>query len=220
MNYIDAVYNLITRPITEYPDKLVCHLQEKFKIKTDSKILVLGCGRGDEVRAFTNIDMNVSCLDKVKSEQHKGLKIKYLDISKQKFPYTDNTFDVVFSKSLIEHIPDPGNMVKETYRVLKQGGRCIVMTPDWVSQMTTFYDDHTHVQPYTMRGMTDLLKMYDFDSVSSELFYQLPVIWRYPYLKVVSWILRRFFKPNCDIKNKFIRWSLQLMILSSGVKNV
>ena len=53
------------------------------------------------------------------------------------------------------------------------------MVPDWQSCMFIYYDDFTHVQPYTVTGLRDALRMFGFRDVESELFYQLPVVWKY-----------------------------------------
>ena len=92
------------------------------------------------------------------------------------------------------------------------------MTPDWQSQRCIFYDDYTHVHPYTKIGIENLLKIYGFKEVKSKIFYQLPVLWKYSWLKIFSKFLQ-FLGPVKKIhKNKFIRWSKELMILGSGIK--
>ena len=44
-------------------------------------------------------------------------------------PFDDESFDVVFSKDTIIHIPDKGALFRDIYRILKPGG-CIAMS-DW-----------------------------------------------------------------------------------------
>jgi SAM-dependent methyltransferase len=53
-----------------------------------------------------------------------------LDVS-QPFPIADNTFDYIYSEHMIEHIPyEAGqNMIRESYRVLKPGGKIRITTP-------------------------------------------------------------------------------------------
>ncbi len=55
-------------------------------------------------------------------------EVKKVDIQKQKLPYPDNTFDEVYSKCLLEHCINPGEVLKEMVRVLKKGGKIRVIT--------------------------------------------------------------------------------------------
>lgn len=54
-----------------------------------------------------------------------------LDASKA-FPFKDDTFDFIFTEHMIEHIcyADAAAMLKECHRVLKDGGKIRVSTPD------------------------------------------------------------------------------------------
>ena len=66
------------------------------------------------------------------------------DLRNEPLPYEDNSFDYVFSKSVLEHFYYPEELVQEIFRILKPGGLVITMVPDWVSVYKTFYDDYTH----------------------------------------------------------------------------
>lgn len=46
------------------------------------------------------------------------------------FPFKDNSFDLVISNDLLEHVYSTDNFIKETYRVLREGGYCICSTPN------------------------------------------------------------------------------------------
>ena len=109
-------------------------------------------------------------------------------------------------------------MLKESYRVLKQGGRIISMVPDWHTCMYIYYDDHTHVQPYTKTGLRDCLRIYGFKNVESEQFYQLPIVWKYPCVKIICRFLRLLGPVKKVNKNKFYRFSRELILLASGIK--
>ena len=181
-NYLKVVYNIKNKPYTDYPSKLCGHLFERFNMNKGDKILDVGCGRGDFAKGFKDLGLEVFVIDRetINPEMLKDVEVKLVDFEKDSFSFNPDTFDFVFSKSVIEHLWKPDNFIKEIYRVLKPGGRIIVMTPDWHSQRLIFYDDYTHRHPYTSLGLEDLLKIYDFREVKAEIFYQLPILWKYP----------------------------------------
>lgn len=190
-------------------------------MKKGGKLLDIGCGRGDFTRGFCDLGLEVSGIDREKgdSEMLQGIDVRVnQDLERDVFPLVDGSFDVVFSKSVIEHIRDPNHFMKEMYRVLKPGGRVITMTPDWHSQMFIFYDDPTHIHPYTCTGLRDLFAMHGLKQPEAELFYQLPIVWKYSALKIVCKSLQLLGPVKKIEKNKFLRWSRELMILGSATK--
>ncbi|MDI6752578.1 MAG: class I SAM-dependent methyltransferase [bacterium] len=64
------------------------------------------------------------------------------DILKQapgeKIPFEDNTFDVVYSTMVLEHVEDPEKVIKESIRVLKKGGYLQFVIPNYGS----FWEGH------------------------------------------------------------------------------
>jgi cyclopropane fatty-acyl-phospholipid synthase-like methyltransferase len=217
MNYIDTVYNKKDRPLTTYPEQLAKYLFDRYQLKSGMKILDLGCGRGEFSIAFKKLELNVFSCDREPSDFHKGLNIKYFN-AEHGFHYANNFFDVIFSKSVIEHIKEPDAFMKNYHDKLKYGGRAIILCPDWHSQHEIFYNDHTHVKPYTTEALRDFMIMYKFYDVKAEKFYQLPILWKYPKLKIISKLLQLVVPVRTVPKNKFIRWSIELMILAEGTK--
>jgi ubiquinone/menaquinone biosynthesis C-methylase UbiE len=63
-------------------------------------------------------------------------KFQYKDVVCDKFefereyPYNDNTFDLVYSIEVIEHLYHPFHFLQDTYRILKPGGHLIYTTPN------------------------------------------------------------------------------------------
>ena len=106
--------------------------------------------------------------------------------------------------------------MNEVYRVLKPGGLIITLVPDWESCYKIYYDDYTHKTPFTFLSFKHAIEMSGFNDVSVEKFRQLPIIWKYPYLKYLSIVISPFVPVRT--KNKFLRWSRELMLVSVGRK--
>lgn len=66
--------------------------------------------------------------------QDKNIKIKEMDVEKDKIPYVDNFFDLVICNAVIEHLHNsPEPLMKEMKRVLKPEGYLIVNVPNYAS---------------------------------------------------------------------------------------
>jgi len=225
-DYVSTVYNNKRTPKTDYPKQLIKYLTEKFDLVSGCKVLELGCGRGDFLNEFQKVGFICEGLDREMSSVNNdyGLNVNQCDLTVDVFPYDDNTFDIVYHKSVLEHLNDPANLMAETYRVLKQGGKLIILTPDWHSQWKNFYEDFTHLHPFDVMALSDLLSIYGFNKTIVEKFYQLPVVWHIPAIKIFSKLLQilmnvyggRWLTKKTGIK--FFRWSVELMILGYGEK--
>jgi len=73
----------------------------------------------------------------------------------ERLPFADETFDLVISMSVIEHLDHPPSVFREFQRVLKPGGTLIVQTPnryDYVSLIAHFtpFSFHRWIIPRVM----------------------------------------------------------------------
>lgn len=75
------------------------------------------------------------------------------------------SMDVVFASNLLEHLerPDTLKTLSEVRRVLKKGGRLILIQPNFKYCAKEYFDDYTHVQIFTHLGLQDLLKSCGFE---------------------------------------------------------
>ncbi len=223
-NYIEVSYNYEDYPLTNYPAKLVKYIINRFKISENAQVLELGCGRGEHLREFVKNKINIIGIDKFDDalKMNKEKFFKKIDIQKDKLPFDDDTFDFIISKSLIEHFNYP-DFFSEVYRVMKKGGVVISLTPDWEYCYKNFYDDITHIRPFTSNSLKELHQTFNFKDIKIEKFKQLPILWnKNPFIrfafKFLSEITRIIIPENLKNKNKWIRFSKEIMLLSTARK--
>jgi ubiquinone/menaquinone biosynthesis C-methylase UbiE len=116
--YVDGE-KVIVNKINDYP-------------KDNLKILDIGCGNGAIARRIVgNIRKKyvIYGVDLVEKKKVYG-EIKYTKtfLDNKNLPYRDNTFDIVYSHQVLEHIIHKDKLIRECKRVLKKGGYCILAT--------------------------------------------------------------------------------------------
>ena len=217
-NYLSVVYDDKSHPYTNYPKQLCSYLFQSFGLKKGMKMLEPGCGRGEFLSNFRELGLDVVGVDiSIEAANFEnGLDVKICDIENEKLPFESNVFDVIYSKSFMEHLYYPERYLEESYRVLKPGGVLINLVPDWESNYKKYFDDFTHRTPFTNIALEDAYKMYGFSKVSVFKFRQLPIVWKYPKLNYFCAAISPFVPVRT--KNKFFRWSRELMLVGVGVK--
>jgi len=215
IDYLDIVYNKKTRPYTNYPNKLILYLYKTFQTQKGMKLLDPGCGRGEHLRIFQELGLDVYGMD-ISPEAPSlvpDLDVRICDLNAEPMPYEDNYFDVIYNKSFLEHLKDPPFFLKEAMRVLKPGGLLLSMVPDWESQYKKFYDDYTHVSPFTIVSLNNILLSVGYKNIKVSKFRQLPIVWKYPILNKLLFLLSPFIPVRTN--SSFLRWSRELMLLGS-----
>ena len=62
-DYLKVVYDEKTRPYTEYPGKLCHYLFQTFKMAPGMKFLEAGCGRGEILKHFKDLELEAHGVD-------------------------------------------------------------------------------------------------------------------------------------------------------------
>jgi SAM-dependent methyltransferase len=226
-DYLEVTYSESRLPLSQYPqrltDWLITNVFHQPGILAD-----IGCGRGEYLTSFARRGFSVVGVDSAASAQlmADGYRVEIADVERSPIPIADNAVDYVYSKSVIEHLHHPNTMLSECRRILRPGGTAVIMTPSWRHQRHVFYEDYTHVTPFTANGLADAMTVAGFADVDVRLFWQLPVLWRYPWLhgliKVISYVPVTYRPwdpaPWPDELNKLIRFSKEVMLLGVGVR--
>ena len=123
-------------------------------------VVDVGCGQGDFLTQAKELGINAEGIDDkdfwVTRCVKKGLKVKKGSIFE--IPYDDNSVDGIFLQSVLEHA-DPVKSMKEISRVIKNEGIVAISCP---TPEKHFWDDPTHVRPYTIKSLSTLFEMFGF----------------------------------------------------------
>lgn len=110
------------------------------KQKFDKSLRILDVGAGHGVFSKTLFDMgyNVSACDFAPEIfEYDKIKCEKVDIT-QKFPYPDNSFDLIVAVEVSEHICDHEVFFKEISRILSPKGKFLLSTPNMLSLKSRF----------------------------------------------------------------------------------
>jgi len=223
-DYIDIVYNEYDRPLTQYPSQLAHYLFGRYKLDLGVNFLDIGCGRGEFLKGFIECGVNGYAVDQSSAAKKycPEAELRNSDIENDGIPYPDNFFDVVFSKSVIEHFYDPERLIKEMYRVLKPGGLAITLCPAWEYNYRIYFEDHSHRTPFMLESLRNIQLIHDFEKVEVEFFRQLPSTWSAKSCLAVP--LAEFSRLLIPFKlkkySKWVRFSKEIMLLSSALKPI
>ena len=99
------------------------------------RLLEVGCGMGTDLLQFarggakvTGVDLTPRSLEI--SRHHLKLyaeRAEFAVTDAEKLPFTDESFDVVYSNGVLHHTPDTAGAVREIHRVLRPDGLARVM---------------------------------------------------------------------------------------------
>jgi SAM-dependent methyltransferase len=160
------------------------------------KVIELGCGWGRGVERLISVSNHYTGLDK-----NKGL----INALQQKYPksyfntadfpelseFKNDSFDLVITFQVIEHIQNDDEFLKEAKRILKPGGKIILTT---VNKNYSLSRNPWHIREYSTKELRELMGKY-FQTVDAMGVGGNQKVWDY-------------YEKNKISVNKTMRWDI------------
>lgn len=115
----------------------LAHTEIMYALQDGGKCLDCGANKGNkydllkqamglERHLYHGIEWNT---DLVEAARENGLNVTQGDLNK-KIMFPNETFKCVFGLSVLEHLLNPCNYMRECYRCLEKGGTLVILTPN------------------------------------------------------------------------------------------
>jgi ubiquinone/menaquinone biosynthesis C-methylase UbiE len=193
-----------------------------------ASVLDVGSGEGEWIKALLRYrpGLDFTAVDKQDfSGIMKFTKFHRADLTSEHLPFKDQAFDGALVMHLIEHLANPHFVLSECYRVLKKGGLVYLETPSVRSIFFpsynikkfnsrcdkegpyNFYDDPTHLRPYTKYALCRLLREAGFEVLDVGIPRNLMMMLLTPFYLLFGLLTGRRIYITYALSN-FFGWSL------------
>ena len=174
--------DLLLRIIIKLATFFMSLSHEKFELSSlyldgvsPGRLLEIGCGNGYYLDYMKKKGWTVDGLDSDPIAAAAALKKYGIPItigSIEDSPYSDDTFDVIIMKHVIEHVYDPVLTINIAFRKLKIGGKLIIITPNAESYGLNKFGKYwrgleppRHIHIFTTRSLETIAKRSGFSKV-------------------------------------------------------
>lgn len=138
------------------------------------KLLELGAGNGETLKQLIQwgwsaqgIDFDPKAVAACKAE---NLEVQLGDLESQNYP--SNEFNAIFSSHVLEHVPNPIQLMKESLRILDQGGIFVGVTPNVRSALHSIFkinwrglEPPRHIHIFTKESLKNAAHQAGFNDV-------------------------------------------------------
>lgn len=153
----------------------------------------LGCGRGEKALLFLEYNRKITGIDRQNYRAQEYEKIIFIEKNILSSGLSDNSFDIILSYDVIEHIEEPEKLLKEMHRLLTKDGILILSTPNkyrllalplLILGLRKFpyclepvnhkndYPDYWHIREYSSKELINLVTTNNFQVIEHQkIFY-------------------------------------------------
>ena len=156
------------------------------------RVIDVGCGNGSlfpylAVPCVVGMDYQFEGL---RLTRRRFPSVPTICATAEAIPLSDDSADAVTLQHVIEHLPDPMRACTEWKRVLRPGGRLLILTPNAEFEDPSVFDDPTHRELFDATRLKKLMKTCGF--IVRELC-TIGLPWLRSYRRIpCGWRLRRF----------------------------
>lgn len=180
----NSKYGTDTLEVISEADKFNRWMYETIKPFCNGNILEIGSGIGNISQFFIHDGAKISLSD-IESSYFPRLKenfgdrenlngIYHLDFSdknlEKNHPEMLEKFDTIFALNVLEHIPDHEQALKNAMKMLRLGGKIIILVPAFQSLYNSFDKQLDHQRRYTRKSLKELIESSGFIVKSSHYF--------------------------------------------------
>lgn len=139
--------------------KPVCEYLQRF-VQADLPLLELGAGYGDFVRFIRASEKRAVEVNPDLAAFWPPEVVALIQKLPSRIPLENASCGTVVASNLFEHfaINDCQAILGEARRLLRTGGRLLIIQPNFRLEPRHYYDDYTHITPFSDVGFVDFLR--------------------------------------------------------------
>ena len=141
-------------------------------------VLDVGCGNGERLPLFQQVGWKIVAGVDIDDNAVIAANKLGRDVSvgmMSSLPYESNSFDLLFLHHVVEHVYDIEAGMRECFRVLRSGGKVVILTPNANSRLHQYYGKYwrgleapRHLQIYTLESLAKVTGQSGFTVSKSE----------------------------------------------------
>ncbi len=123
---------------------LVAKILRQFTTLEEKTVLDFGCGEGGTSRTLARLGCHVTAVD-IKPELGENFEdsgVTFVNANEQDSFWQSEKYDIIVLQDVLEHVPNPDELMKQVKLALRTGGLIYISTPNRFSVINAISDPH------------------------------------------------------------------------------